>query len=227
MPQRFLKPGLTTSEKWNQIQFDAQSLYIRLITVVDDYGRFDGRASVIHGSCFSVWNDQNPSLQMDVVKVTALCQQLADVGLIRFYTILANGKRFLEVTNWTERARTPSKWPNPEECQQNVVKVPAPCAPPSTSTSTSPSPSPSPLSNMGEVALGENGERTVALMERCKAVLGEQEMKKCHKRWYNRARQNSEKLERVLADMEEHAKNNGKYTNSAGARAEQLWKEFK
>lgn len=146
MPQRFLRPGITDSEKWNAVPFDAQSLYIRLITLVDDYGRYDGRISVIMGHAFSVWNEMHADCQQDVVKVTASCQQLLTSGLVSFYE--SGGKKFLQLTNWQERARGKSKWPDPNDsnllssCCQNPAES---CGilPPSSSPQPSPTPSPS------------------------------------------------------------------------------------
>lgn len=148
MPSRFLKPGLSTSEKFNSVSFEAQSLYVRLLNFVDDFGRFDARPSVIQGICFSVWNDQNPSKHISVSMVSALCQQLADKKLLDIYeTKPKTGeipKRFLQLTNWTERTRSASKWPLPAECQQVAVSLPAECQHVDSLHRLTPSPSPSP-----------------------------------------------------------------------------------
>jgi hypothetical protein len=118
MPQRFLRPGLRNSELWNKVSFPAQSLFVRLLTLVDDYGRYDGRSAVIWAESFAVWNDQNPTDAIDLQQCDKLLQQLAATRLITVYT--AESKRVLQINQWQERIRdgVKEKWPKP---QQNEV----------------------------------------------------------------------------------------------------------
>lgn len=103
MPQRFLRPGITTSDGWNAIPWATQSFYIRILTLVDDYGRCDGRPSVLLGQCFSVWNEHNPDQQITLQQVAVFLQQLAVIGLIEIY--LCDGKLVVQITRWQERIR--------------------------------------------------------------------------------------------------------------------------
>ncbi len=110
MPQRFLRPGIRTSERFNSVSFKAQTLFIKLLTLVDDFGRYDGRPAVICGDCFSVWNDLNQADAVNPQETAALCQQLSASKLVEFYE--SEGKKTLQVTQWQERARSEtSKWP--------------------------------------------------------------------------------------------------------------------
>jgi hypothetical protein len=141
MPQRFLKPGLRTSERWNAVSREAQALYIGLLTLVDDYGRYDGRVSVIWSECFAVWNDQNPQNIVTQERAAKLCQELHTSDLVAIYEV--NGKRFLQFANWTERARGKSRWPDP--VAGNPLRFPAESCgilPPSPSPQSSPAPAP-------------------------------------------------------------------------------------
>lgn len=155
MPQRFLRPGIITSERFNSVPHDAGNLFIRLLTLVDDFGRYDGRASVICGNCFSVWNELNPADCRDLLQVARMLQQLAAKRLIELYEV--EGKKVLQVLQWQERIREgcKSKWPakqnlqevagscsNPQEVAATRGENPLPPSPPSPS-STPPSP-PSP-----------------------------------------------------------------------------------
>lgn len=110
MPQRFLRPGIRDSSRFNAVSMEAQSLYIRLLTLVDDFGRYDGRASVICSHCFAVWNDANPKQLIDAKETARLCGQMEAVNLIEFHTS-KDGKLVLQMTQWNERARGDSKWP--------------------------------------------------------------------------------------------------------------------
>src|SRR5258708_5618660 len=111
MPQRFLRPGIRTSPRWNSVRHEAHTLYIAILTLVDDYGRYDGRPSVLWAEAFAVWNDQNPLKAVSPQDTVVFCQELADSKLIKFYNI--GGRRYLQVTQWEERARYKSHWPEP------------------------------------------------------------------------------------------------------------------
>lgn len=106
MPQRFLRPGITTSDPWNACGYEAQSLYVRLLTVVDDYGRYDGRASIICGACFALRPDMTPN------KVEKLISELVENDLVDLYTV--DGKKCVQLEKWQERARGASKYPAPQ-----------------------------------------------------------------------------------------------------------------
>lgn len=137
MPQRFLRPGITNSERWNSVSWQSQSLYIRIMTLVDDYGRCDGRASVIHGACFSVWNEKNPTSQVTLQQVEQNLQQLAANNLVLMYD--AAGKKVLQILQWQERIRagTISKWPPAQNLQQvdGELLPPTPTPTPTSTTS--------------------------------------------------------------------------------------------
>lgn len=108
MPQRFLRPGIRTSERWNKAGFLAQSLYVGILTLVDDFGRYDGRARLLHGECFSLRDDVKPHQTATALKELSVC------GLIQLYGI--DGKEYLQVLQWQERSRSEtSKFPNPPE----------------------------------------------------------------------------------------------------------------
>ena len=109
MPQRFLRPGITTSDAWNACSWAAQSLYVRILTVVDDYGRYDGRPAVIWGQCFSLRSDMNPT------KTETLLRELSDRELIDIYEI--DGKPYLQILRWQERTRGASKYPAPLDAE--------------------------------------------------------------------------------------------------------------
>lgn len=67
--------------------------------------------------------------------------------------------------------------------------------------------------------------RLVQLLSLCKEVLGEEEMKRWHKRWLDRAQAQPEKLSRVLAEVKGAARE-GRIKTTPAQYAEQIWKEF-
>lgn len=137
MPQRFLKPGIRDSEKWNSCDWQSQSFYIRLLTLVDDFGRFDGHPSLLRGHAFALREEITSEI------ISQLCESLARAGLANFYE--KDGKRFVELTNWTERARaSESKYPKFDNTCKHLFADVSKCSPPSFLVPrSSPSPSPS------------------------------------------------------------------------------------
>jgi len=108
MPQRFLKPGITTSDAWNAVSFPAQSLYIRLLTLVDDFGRYDGRLPILHAHCFALRSDVKPQ------QTAGMRDELSKSGLIFVYEF--DGKEYIQFAKWTERTRSDkSKYPDPPQ----------------------------------------------------------------------------------------------------------------
>jgi hypothetical protein len=125
MPQRFLRPGIRTSPRWNSVSHEAHTLYIAILTLVDDYGRYDGRPSVLWAEAFAVWNDQNPDETITCQQAAALCQQLDDAKLVEFYEV--DGRTYLQVVQWQERARSKSIWPEPSDSKpQRIDSKPQP-----------------------------------------------------------------------------------------------------
>jgi len=136
MPQRFLRPGIRTSEAWNSVDWVDQSAYIRLLTLVDDEGRYDGRLPVLHAELWALRDDVTRQL------TAAIGSRLEQAGLIRFYEV--DGKRYVQVTKWQERARNRSKFPSPPD-DNRLPSAAIGChrLPPSPSPSPSPSRAPS------------------------------------------------------------------------------------
>ena len=122
MPQRFLRPQITNSERWNSIPWMTQSFYIRLLTIVDDYGRCDGRSSVLWGQLFAVWNEQHPENVITPQQVAQMSQECAAdcTRLIELYEV--EGKKVLQVTQWQERVRegAKEKWPKNPSPQESA-----------------------------------------------------------------------------------------------------------
>src|ERR1700743_3450707 len=109
MPQRFLRAGITSSRKWNSLDWFTQSFYIRLITIVDDFGRFEADSLVLRGLCFPLGDANTDAIQLTTI--VSSCQQMFAKHLVEFY--ICNGKEYLQITNWQERARSEkSKYPD-------------------------------------------------------------------------------------------------------------------
>jgi hypothetical protein len=113
----------------------AQSFYIRLITLVDDYGRFEAHPRLLRSLAFPLSED------LRTEQVLALMKELQKQQLAHFYK--AGGKEYLQLTAWSERVRAEtSRYPAPgNNCEQmfaDVVKscgiLPPPSSPPPSPT---------------------------------------------------------------------------------------------
>lgn len=125
------------------MSYGAQSLYVSLLTLVDDWGRYDARVALLYGECFVLRSDSNPQ------ETAAFRSELREVGLIEIYEV--EGKEYLQLTNWQERKRGPSKFPdqpagNRSNPQETAAESRLLSLSPSLSPKSEPEPESSPLS---------------------------------------------------------------------------------
>lgn len=102
---RTLKPYMWEDEKIGQVTRDARLLFIGLITMADDAGRFRAVPTVIVGHIYPYDRDAGK-------KVCKWLQELETVGLIQLY-----GEVYGCIVNWEKHQRishrTPSILPSP------------------------------------------------------------------------------------------------------------------
>jgi hypothetical protein len=82
MPSRLLREGIIDSEAVNAVSFPAEVFYRRLMSVVDDFGRFDGRPSVLRSRLYP--------LKVDTVREADISRWIAEcvkAGLIALYAV--------------------------------------------------------------------------------------------------------------------------------------------
>jgi hypothetical protein len=80
MPNRILREGILYSDAVNSLGFKAELFYRRLMSVVDDFGRFDARADVLRSRCYPLLT--HAVREADISRWLAVCQSS---GLIRLY----------------------------------------------------------------------------------------------------------------------------------------------
>ncbi len=121
MPSRIIREGILTSPKVNQLTSGAELFYRRLLSVVDDYGRYHAHPTLVRAATFPT--------KMDVVEdahVTKWLNETIKVGLVNIYE--RDGHKYLEVINFGQKVRAKSKFPAP--CQQPASTLPAECPQP-------------------------------------------------------------------------------------------------
>ena len=134
MPARFLRPAIRQSKRWNRVPYIAQSLYIRLLTLVDDFARYDADTELLRSETFP-YGDPDGN-QHDLLAIDGALLALADKNMLVLYEV--DGHRYLQLTRWQERKRSNSKWPKPpkEVVCEHLTTGDNICTPPT------PSPSP-------------------------------------------------------------------------------------
>lgn len=108
MPTRMIREGILTSERVDLLSERAELFYRRLMSVVDDYGRFSANLTLLRTSCYP--------LKVDLVKEDVIRKHLAEAagaGLVVLYTVA--GKAYLEIQDFGQRIQSKSKFPDPIE----------------------------------------------------------------------------------------------------------------
>lgn len=105
MPNRILREGILTSDRINALDAGAEVFYRRLMSVVDDYGRFDARPIMLKVTCYPLRVDK--VREADISRWMAICQK---AGLLALYAV--NGKQYLELVDFNQQVRAKhSKYP--------------------------------------------------------------------------------------------------------------------
>ncbi len=96
MPNRILKESICRSEEIDSLSWFEEVLFYRLIVVCDDFGRYDGRAKIIKGSCF-------PLKDVTEKNINEALDKLSTVGLVRVYE--TQGRPYLQLVTWAAHQR--------------------------------------------------------------------------------------------------------------------------
>lgn len=116
MPNRILKESIRESDSIDSLNWFQEVLFYRLIVSCDDYGRFDGRTSVIKNRLFPLKEDLTLKTVADAI------QKLVSAGLVVLYE--HDGKPYLYLPTWTAhqnvRAKR-SKYPEPVSICNSVI----------------------------------------------------------------------------------------------------------
>lgn len=117
MPTRYLKSGIRDSELIDKLSPMAETFFYRLLVTVDDFGRYDARASMIKAQCYPIKES------VTAKKCSELLGELSDAGLIEIYTV--EGKEYLQVCRWDNVPRAKeSKFPQkPTDAKQLHTSV--------------------------------------------------------------------------------------------------------
>jgi hypothetical protein len=122
MPNRIVREGINSSARVNALSLGAEVFYRRLISVVDDYGRYHGSVVTLRGACWPT----NPEKirEKDVSKwLTELLK--GDDPLVKTYAV--GGATYVEIQEFRQITRSKSRFPDPP-WMQSARNLQADCA---------------------------------------------------------------------------------------------------
>jgi hypothetical protein len=159
MPTRILREGINDSERVNALSIHAELFYRKLMSLCDDFGRFEANPAVLLGKLYSL----RPGFTVDDIEGYLRECSTGDDPLMVLY--LVGRKRYLQINNFGQRERT-SKFPAPHgptlsatdcgEPPQDSAYAPPPPPPPPPPTPT-PTPTPTRPRFAAEVQANSNG----------------------------------------------------------------------
>jgi hypothetical protein len=107
MPTRLIREGILDSCEINRLTEPGEILYRRLMSTVDDYGRWEADPVLIRARCFA--------RQLDRWSLARVREALADIcqggELVLLYQV--DGKNYLQINKFRQRVRSDSKFPPP------------------------------------------------------------------------------------------------------------------
>lgn len=110
MPNRILREGILTSEAVDSLSNPAEVFYRRLMSVIDDFGRYYAKPSLLRAACYPLRLDK--VTDMDVVKFLAELCNTKPCPLALVYEV--EGKQFLQLLKFRQQVRAKkSKFPDP------------------------------------------------------------------------------------------------------------------
>lgn len=107
MPNRILREGILTSHRVDSLSDQAELFYRRLMSRLDDHGRYEAHPELLRTSCYP--------LRVDRVKAKQIVAWLGEcekAGLLVTYK--AFGKSYVQAIDWRQQARSESKCPAPD-----------------------------------------------------------------------------------------------------------------
>lgn len=121
MPNRIIREGILTSPKVAKLGWPEEVFYRRVLSVVDDFGRYYADPGMLRAACYP--RQLSKVSDSDVGKWLCAC---ADAALVRVYPA-EDGERYLEVVKFDQQVRAKkSRFPAMRsECIASDTQAPA------------------------------------------------------------------------------------------------------
>ncbi len=122
MPVRLVREGINSSPRINALSRGAELFYRRLMSVVDDYGRFHASPATLRGSCWPTHPEHVQECEVsewltECLQVHSKCLVIAKQDedspnpLMFLYEV--GGCKYLQLTGFKQQTRSASKFPEP------------------------------------------------------------------------------------------------------------------
>lgn len=118
MPNRIVRDAILSSERVASLGWPEEVFYRRLMSIVDDFGRYEANPQLLRSRCYPLQTDNVRAA--DISRWMAACQK---AGLILGYEVA--GKQYLEVLNFGQQQRSASKFPPPPPVDINCYQPPS------------------------------------------------------------------------------------------------------
>lgn len=121
MPTRILREGILTSRRINNLTANGELFYRRLMSVVDDYGRYYGEVALLRAACYP--------FQLKRIKENNVKEFLNEcISQKLMFIYKSNSEQYVQVINTKQQTRSKSKFPEPDNqllinCESNVHLV--------------------------------------------------------------------------------------------------------
>lgn len=114
MPTRIIRDGILDSKAVNSLSEQAELFYRRLMSIVDDYGRFEADADLIRARCFPRQFDRWSTERIE----DCLAEVSGDSPLVTVYE--CEGRKLLQINNFGQRVQSKPKYPGPDSPESTV-----------------------------------------------------------------------------------------------------------
>ncbi|MEG1071980.1 MAG: hypothetical protein RSE01_09245 [Akkermansia sp.] len=105
---RIVRIGILSSDRVNMLNWEEEVFYRRLMSIVDDFGRYDARPSVLRCQLYPLKLDKMS--EASIQRCLTACEA---ARLVRLYSV--EGKPYVEINNFGQRVQSKSKWPDPPD----------------------------------------------------------------------------------------------------------------
>lgn len=148
MPNRILRDGILDSEAVNGLSEQGEIFYRRLMSIVDDYGRFEANPVVLRARLFAMQLDRWPLSRVSEALSEVSRLTVNEEHLVIVYEV--GNKKYLEIQRFKQRVRSPSsKYPGVDDGHVTVAGQtddgPPRASRARTSSSSSPTPTSTPI----------------------------------------------------------------------------------
>lgn len=123
MPTRLIREGILDSKAVNSLSACGELFYRRLMSAVDDYGRFDADPTLLRARLFprqmDRWSEDDI---VAAIKECASAEISEGIPLVVLYG--ESGKQFLQLSNFGQRIQSQkSKFPSPDEEVERTASI--------------------------------------------------------------------------------------------------------